>query len=304
MKISVLMPVYNVGAYVAESIESILNQTYSNFELIIIDDCSTDNTVDMCLKYQLIDSRVILVRNERNLGISGALNEGLAKASGELVARVDGDDLIDRSKFSKLVSFLFDNPDYGLIGTWIKNIDSSGELLNSSKYPVGHEEAVSILPFSSPVLHIWVARMEIYRKLKGYRSTNPAEDYDFLLRVVANGYKIGNYPEYLSYIRHRNDNTYSTAGLKQRLIFNYLRRNFLNGNIEGINLEDIEKIKRHSESGILSLLHNQSSKFLVKGFSSKNKFSKFLFLLLSAISPYTIQDFYRRVRFKQISKKW
>ncbi|MCZ6404999.1 glycosyltransferase family 2 protein, partial [Vibrio parahaemolyticus] len=52
------MPVYNVGAYVAESIESILNQTYSNFELIIIDDCSTDNTVDMCLKYQLIDSRV------------------------------------------------------------------------------------------------------------------------------------------------------------------------------------------------------------------------------------------------------
>ena len=91
--ISVLMPVYNVASYVSEAIESILKQTYTNFEFIIIDDCSTDGTFAICEGYARKDNRIVLLHNEQNLKIEGSLNRGLAHCHGKFVIRMDGDDV-------------------------------------------------------------------------------------------------------------------------------------------------------------------------------------------------------------------
>lgn len=108
-KISVIMPAYNAEQYISEAIESILNQTYSNFEFIIIDDGSTDRTVEMVQSYS--DPRIRFVQNEHNLGVAATLNRGLKLATGEYIARMDADDIALRERFGKQVSFLDMHPE-------------------------------------------------------------------------------------------------------------------------------------------------------------------------------------------------
>ena len=90
-RLTVLMPVYNVDPYVSDAIESVLSQTYSDFELLVLDDCSTDNTADIVKSFK--DSRIRLVSNEVNLGLAENLNKGIELANTEFIARMDGDDI-------------------------------------------------------------------------------------------------------------------------------------------------------------------------------------------------------------------
>src|SRR5438132_11921709 len=113
--ISVLMPAYNCGKYIAQSINSILNQTYKDFEFIIIDDGSTDNTEEIVLSFK--DPRIIY-RKTVNKGTSAALNLGLSLALNEWVARIDADDLNVPSRLEKQVKFLNENPGYDIVSSW------------------------------------------------------------------------------------------------------------------------------------------------------------------------------------------
>ena len=116
-KISVIMPVYNVnGEWLREAIDSILSQTYTNFELIIIDDGSTNDTPDILAEYVQKDSRIKIVKGEHK-GISNALNKGLDVADGEFIARMDGDDISLPERFEKQINYLRQNPDVGIVGT-------------------------------------------------------------------------------------------------------------------------------------------------------------------------------------------
>lgn len=119
--VSVIMSNYNTPEeYLRTAVESILNQTYRNFEFIIIDDCSTDNSLSIIESYD--DSRIIIIRNEQNLGITKSLNRGLAVAKGEFVARMDADDISLESRFEKQVEFLKNNPDHIVCGTGVELI--------------------------------------------------------------------------------------------------------------------------------------------------------------------------------------
>lgn len=113
-KISVIMPVYNGERYLKEAIDSILSQTYGDFELIIIDDGSTDATEKMILAYQ--DHRIRYDKNEKNLGVAASLNRGLDLAKGEYVARMDADDISLSDRFEKQVNFMEAHPEVGVLG--------------------------------------------------------------------------------------------------------------------------------------------------------------------------------------------
>lgn len=299
-RVSILLPVYNVRDYVAETIESVLSQTYSDFELIIIDDLSSDDSVSIIESYCKKDDRVHLYKNKRNLGISKALNYGLTKASGKYIARIDGDDLMAAERLDRQLKFLESHLDYGLVGCWVNNIDENGLLINKCEYPVTHEQALKCLTICSPVLHIWMARADLYESLGGYRDTNPAEDYDLLLRTVDLGFKIGNLPYYDADIRLRDGNTMSVAALKQRKSFNFLRQLYLAGQINAQQTLDLSSEKNLHNSKFVTMLHNFSVSCLKRAFSSRNIILKSFFALFSLVSPYTVQDIYRRTKFKKI----
>lgn len=121
--ISVLMPVYNTKEeYLRASIESILNQTFTDFEFIIVNDGSTNNAEEVILSYK--DNRIKYVKQE-NQGIVGALNNAWSKASGKYIARMDSDDIAYPERFAKQVNFLEENPEYSLVGSWAKIIPSN-----------------------------------------------------------------------------------------------------------------------------------------------------------------------------------
>ncbi len=118
-KVTILMPIYNSNEiFLRQSIESILNQTYKNFEFLIIDDGSTNNCIDIVKTYN--DSRIKIVTNEKNLNLATSLNKGIDIAKGEYIARMDDDDISYPQRLEKQITFMDKNKDVGICGTWIK----------------------------------------------------------------------------------------------------------------------------------------------------------------------------------------
>lgn len=301
--VSVLMPVYNVEKYIILAIESVLNQSLNDIEIIIVDDGSTDKTFSIASYYSTLDSRVKVYKNDYNLGISRTLNVGLKHCTSPYIARMDGDDIMDFDRLLRQYNFLENNKDYGLVGCWIKNINESGDEIGLCEYPCTHENVLLCIGLTSPVLHIWMGREIVYQKLDGYRDTNPAEDYDFLLRSIDYGFKVGNLPYYGAYIRLRGGNTMSTASLKQRKAFNYLSNLFRVGEININQTLDFSKDNILNVNSFVSYIHKISTSFLKIGLENKLSIKGCFFLVASTISPYTIQDIIRRQKFKKIIKK-
>jgi len=128
-EITVLMSVYNGEPFLCESIESILNQTFDNFEFIIIDDASRDSSRKIIASYD--DPRIRLVENSNNIGLTSSLNKGSAIAEGEYIARMDADDISYPQRFEEQINFLDKNIDVGVCGTMAQFIDSKGKVLRS-----------------------------------------------------------------------------------------------------------------------------------------------------------------------------
>ena len=127
LKISVIMGIYNCQDTLSEAIEAILNQTLDNWELIMCDDGSTDNTYLVAREYAKKDSRIHLIRNKVNRGLNITLNRCLSKASGEYIARMDGDDICTPDRFEKQVDYLDRHLETTVVSSWMTLFDSSGE---------------------------------------------------------------------------------------------------------------------------------------------------------------------------------
>lgn len=147
-KISVIMPVYNGERYLKEAIESILNQTFSDFEFIIINDCSSDKTEEIIKSYT--DERIVYVKNEKNMGVAATLNKGLAKAKGEYIARMDADDISLPERFKTQVDFMDKNADIGLCGSWIEFFGGKSGI---ARLTTDNKQAKTDLIFSSCIAH-------------------------------------------------------------------------------------------------------------------------------------------------------
>ncbi|MBD2260573.1 glycosyltransferase [Pseudanabaena sp. FACHB-2040] len=185
-KVSVVMTAFNSSAYLSEAVESILNQTFSDFEFIVIDDCSTDDTWEILSSYAARDERISLVRNEENLGTAKSSNKGLCLAKGEYIARFDSDDIALPNRLQEQVKYMESNPSVALITTPVEYINIKGEGIGYYFPP-----AESILLswrhiFCSPLRHptaFW--RRQLVESAVG--QYNPefryTLDYDFFVRV-------------------------------------------------------------------------------------------------------------------------
>ena len=135
-RLTVLMPVYNVAPYVADAIESVLSQSYSDFDLLVLDDCSTDNTVDIVNSFK--DSRIRLVRNEVNLGLAENLNKGIELANTEFIARMDGDDIACPLWLEKGVATLDSRPEVGICSFGFEFFGDKNSLV---RFPENNEDS-------------------------------------------------------------------------------------------------------------------------------------------------------------------
>lgn len=185
--ISVLLPVYNAAQYVDQAVTSILEQTLADFELILIDDGSTDGSGDKLRNLASKDSRIRLIQRE-NRGLVPTLNQGIFLAQAPYIARMDADDISMPERFARQYEYLEQHPNVVALGSAIQYMDSSGALGRIKNYPVGNTVS-SALMWGSPLAHPAVMlRASAVRKVGGYPDDFPhAEDYALWLRLQSIG---------------------------------------------------------------------------------------------------------------------
>ena len=204
-KITVLMPVYNGEKYLRPAIESVLGQTYADFELLIIDDGSTDSSLAICREYT--DPRIRLASNERNLGLIETLNRGMKLARGEYLARMDCDDISLPRRFERQFQFMESNPGVGICGTWFERVFPGGS--ETVKMPADDKLIRYFLLFDTVFGHNTVFLRRSVLETHGLRydpAYRYAEDYEFWVRC-SRYTRLANIPEVHVHYRFHSENT-------------------------------------------------------------------------------------------------
>lgn len=220
--VSIIMGVYNGANTLSQAIDSIIAQTYTKWELIACDDCSTDNTSEILSGYAIKDSRIKVIRNEENCGLAASLNHCLEYVQGEYIARMDCDDLSVQTRLEKQVSYLQSHPEYDLVGTFMQAFDESGKrnMIESKQYPTKFD-----LPKGAPFAHATIMmRTSVMKQLNGYcisKYTVRTEDVDLWYRFFAAGFHGANLPEPLYFVRMDNA-AYKRRKIKYMLHASYI----------------------------------------------------------------------------------
>ncbi len=225
--ISVIMPVYNAQRTVTDAVTSILEQSYDNFEFIIIDDCSQDQTWAILNELAAKDSRIKLWRNRANRKLPSTLNLAISKASGKYIARMDADDISLPNRLLIQLEFLEKNPEIGVCGSYSEIYDEDMEkMVGKLMYPTNHELiTVYMHLLINVIVHPTVfMRSSLLNKDLRYseKMSSNAEDYDLWLRMLANGVKFANIPETL--LKYRSY-TQQTSKINLQKINNWRREN-------------------------------------------------------------------------------
>ncbi len=183
--VSVVIPCYNAEKYVEMAIRSIMNQTYTNLEILIIDDCSKDSTYEKLENLAKYDKRIILEKNEQNLKIVKTLNKLVLKANGKYIARMDADDISAPNRIEKQVNFLESNKDYGICGTNAWRIDCNNRMIGKSLLPTEDNEIKIVSDFFCVFYHPSVMiRSELYKKNLYREEYLYAEDMELWQRLL------------------------------------------------------------------------------------------------------------------------
>jgi glycosyltransferase involved in cell wall biosynthesis len=178
--ISVVLPVYNVEKYIKECMDSILNQTIQDFEILVIDDCSTDSTLDIIDSYS--DDRIKIIKKKDNKGLIDSLNIGFKTAKGKYIARVDGDDINALDRFEKQLNILESKPEIKACGCWLQIINQPNKII---KHKETHKEISSELLTKCPMsLGATMLVRSAYLDYKFDESKKHIEDYDFWARTA------------------------------------------------------------------------------------------------------------------------
>ncbi len=216
VKVSVIMSVYNGEKYVKTSVESILTQTFKNFELIIINDGSTDRTPDLLGSYQ--DARIRIIHQE-NLGLTKSLNKGISLAHGEYIARMDADDISFPRRLERQVQFMEDNLDIGVVGTAYYEIDDQGRIVGKRVFPLSDDRLRKALIRYNPLFHGSVMiRRTVFERVGLYNECFlKSQDYELWFRV-AKHFRLANLPEPLMMRRYGAANI-SVASEREQIAF-------------------------------------------------------------------------------------
>ncbi len=215
--ISVAMSVYNCERFLAPAIESILSQSFTDFEFLILNDGSSDGSAEIINSYAAHDQRIRPIHRE-NKGLIVSLNQLLAEARAPLIARMDGDDISKPERFAKQIAFMAAHPDHGVLGTWTEDMDEDGSPYHmaGSDHPVTNEEFQNVVGERSPLCHPSVMmRRDLALEAGGYHAAfRHCEDYDLWLRLASRT-KICSIPERLLRYRH-SDGQVSTKHIVEQ----------------------------------------------------------------------------------------
>jgi glycosyltransferase involved in cell wall biosynthesis len=187
-RVSIILPTYNGGRFIGQAIESVLKQSFEDFELLVIDDGSTDETPEIIYHFSERDPRIIYLNNDKNLGIQKSLNRGMREAKGEYIARIDDDDVwIDKDKLRKQVDFLDAHLDHVLVGTGAVIVNEKGKELfryfNPETDTEIREKILGKICFTHPTV---MFKKDATIKVNGYdenEKIRDREDYDLWLKL-------------------------------------------------------------------------------------------------------------------------
>ncbi|RYY60596.1 MAG: glycosyltransferase [Chitinophagaceae bacterium] len=239
--VSVILPVYNCEAYLDQAVASILSQSYQHLELIAINDGSTDGSLKI-LESFLNDPRIRIINNLKNEGLIFTLNRGISLSSGELIARMDGDDISLPERFTEQVAYLEQHPDVTVVATRIRLVDEKGNDLGNWKQEYERTSPDSIrsyLHWNNCIAHPTV--MVRAAELKSFRydpRQKLSEDYDLWLRMSAAGKKIAKLESVgllhrilsESFTRTRSYNVFTRMSIvKREFAASQLRKGLVNG---------------------------------------------------------------------------
>lgn len=217
--VTVLMTVYNGFPYIKEAIDSILNQSYRDFEFLIIDDCSTDNSVEIIKSY--CDSRIRLIKNEKNIGQTASLNKGIECAKGEYIARMDQDDISLPERLEKQMTLFQEKSQLDLLGSWAYQINSIGKIIKKFTPPTRNQDIIDYFVINNPFPHSSVVfRKESVQSISCYdESFQFVQDWDLWACMINGDMVFDIIPEELVKIR-ANMSGNSRKKNNQRIIQN------------------------------------------------------------------------------------
>lgn len=216
--ISVIMSVYNAEKYLREAIESILDQSFDDFEFIIVDDKSIDNSAHIIKSYAKRDNRIKYIKNDTNRGLTYSLNKALKLAKGKYIARMDADDISIKERLEVQYNYLENNKDVFLLGTSAYNIDEDGEIVGERNIPLEYEKIKKKINLVNPIIHPSVMfRKKDVLAIGGYNENfKKVQDYELWFRIIANGLKVENLKDRLLYYRV-NSQYFERKSLKYRI---------------------------------------------------------------------------------------
>lgn len=281
-KISVILPVFNGECHIRETVESILDQTFSEFEFIIIDDGSKDKTWEILKEYESNDDRIRLIRNEENLGIVESLNKGLKAASTNLIARMDCGDICEKERFELQYNYLTNNYDILLCTTQGYWTNKEGEIVSKTLYPCDNYGIKKELYFmKNNIIH--PAVMFRWDGKTFYRNfTYPAEDYDMWLRLWSNKFYRIDKP--LIRIREGGGGISFENRLFQAKVTRLVNRLFIERILYGFeSKKTVDKlIQLHTEHKKKKEKHQLYKFFASKGLQQKKGSMKWFFYMMLA----------------------
>lgn len=240
-KLTILIPTYNCARFLKECIDSICVQNFNDYELLIIDDGSTDHT-DVVVK-GIEDERIVYIKNDRNLGVVATLNKGLEIAKGEFIARMDADDVIVGNRLETQIDFLENNPQYGMVGSWYKIMNENGNVISEVKSNVDESFLSLALKFANHFAHPAVMmRTDIAKRLRYDKKFKHCEDHELWLRFSEVS-KITNLPFFFLNVRLHSK---STCRLNQKeLKISVIE--LLSRELDKLRIDhDIEELMLHS----------------------------------------------------------
>ena len=214
--VSVIMPMYNPKENELRlAIESILNQTYQSFEFIIVDDCSTNNSVNIVNEYMEKNKKIILLHNEKNSGIEITLNSGIQKAKSDYIVRMDSDDIAYPNRIEEQMCFLNEHPEFDFIGGRAEFFNDKDGVFRTTSF-IGETKKEDFLkgtPFIHPTM---ILKKSIIEKVGYYPISYRTEDYLLQMELIANGYR-GYIIETICLKYRQDENNINRLNKKQRI---------------------------------------------------------------------------------------